>query len=354
MASFSTAVALLRFRIAPRVLRGWSISVPPGGVASSKPIAERLVQDPSAVFVHGERADTGDMGIKLDAPVGQLADHQVSESTRDPCARAAGVDHAPVPVAGLAHVPTVAPKWNKCDPLSVDSRGTTQQATTGDVMAERADFAAQLARRRADAGLSLAELAAQAHVNRGYLHHVEHGRRWPTETVVRALDTALDADGTLIATWEAADQMPRAGTDDDQPTELLELAARTQASDVSRTTLDLLDTRVDTMARAYTRLPPAELLRDVRAAARQIGRLLDGRSTLGQRRRLLVAGGWTALSQPRCTSTLASVPRPVAREPSPDHWAGKPSTGRSARGALKWIHGPRWSTGTGAGPRPVP
>lgn len=60
---------------------------------------------------------------------------------------------------------------------------------------ERADFAAQLAGKRAAAKLSLADLAAQAHVHRGYLHNVEHGRRWPGETVTGALDAALDAEG---------------------------------------------------------------------------------------------------------------------------------------------------------------
>lgn len=160
---------------------------------------------------------------------------------------------------------------------------------------ERADFAAQLAGKRAAAKLSLADLAAQAHVHRGYLHNVEHGRRWPGETVARALDAALDAEGMLLATWDAANRVPRTCHTDGQATELLELAARAEASDVGSTTLDLLDLRVDELARAYTRAPPAELLRDVRTSARQVGSLLDGRATLSQRRRLLVAAGWLTL-----------------------------------------------------------
>ncbi len=132
---------------------------------------------------------------------------------------------------------------------------------------KRADFAAELARRRAHADLSLADLANRAHLHRGYAGNIEHGHRWPTETVARA----LDADGTLLATWEAADRVPHVrGTRDnnEQPTELPELAARAQASNVGATTLNLLDLSVDRMARAYTRTPPAELLRDVRASAR--------------------------------------------------------------------------------------
>lgn len=66
----------------------------------------------------------------------------------------------------------------------------------------REAFAAELRRRRADAGASLADVA---HVARGYVHHIEHGHRWPTAGVARALDTALAADGALAATWATAD-----------------------------------------------------------------------------------------------------------------------------------------------------
>ncbi|MGH4001970.1 MAG: helix-turn-helix domain-containing protein [Pseudonocardiaceae bacterium] len=162
---------------------------------------------------------------------------------------------------------------------------------------ERADFAAELARLRADSGLSLADVAGRAHVHRAHVHRLERGERWPSRPIVQALDAALAADEALLARWEAANHAPRvsATSTDERPTELLELAARAETSDVSSTTLDLLDLRVDQHARAYTREPPAQLLRDVRASARQIGKLLDGRATLAQRRRLLVAAGWVAL-----------------------------------------------------------
>ncbi|PZS38056.1 MAG: hypothetical protein DLM62_15815 [Pseudonocardiales bacterium] len=35
-------------------------------------------------------------------------------------------------------------------------------------------------RLRDRAGLSLGEVAARAHVNRGYVGHIEHGQRWPS------------------------------------------------------------------------------------------------------------------------------------------------------------------------------
>ncbi len=208
-------------------------------------------------------------------------------------------------------------------------------------MAKRADFAAELACRRADAGLSLADLAVRSHVHRGYAHHVEHGRRWPTEIVAHSLDTALGADGALLATWEAANRLPheRATSNGNaQPTELLELAARAEASDVSPTTLDLMDLSVDELARAYTRASPTELLRDVRARTRQIGRLLDGRSTLAQRQRLLTAAGWLALfaatlhvdlGQRRAAGAVRTAARSLGRETGHDEigaWTGEIDT----------------------------
>ncbi len=70
----------------------------------------------------------------------------------------------------------------------------------------RDSFAAELRRARAAAELSLGELACAAHVNRGYVGHVEHGERWPSRSVAAALDAALHADGALLATWEEAGQ----------------------------------------------------------------------------------------------------------------------------------------------------
>jgi transcriptional regulator with XRE-family HTH domain len=52
----------------------------------------------------------------------------------------------------------------------------------------RASFAERLAALRDQAGLSLAAVAATAHVARGYVHHLEHGRRWPTQGVAQALE----------------------------------------------------------------------------------------------------------------------------------------------------------------------
>ncbi len=73
---------------------------------------------------------------------------------------------------------------------------------------QRAGFAAELAARRARAGLSLAQLARAAVVNRGYVGHLEHGQRWPSRTIAAALDDALTAGGALLDTWAAGQPAP--------------------------------------------------------------------------------------------------------------------------------------------------
>jgi hypothetical protein len=92
------------------------------------------------------------------------------------------------------------------------------------------------------------------------------------------------------------------------------------------------------MARAYTRLPPAELLHSVRARARQVGSLLDGRATLVQRRRLLITAGWLALlaatlyvdlGQRRAAGGARMAVRSLGRETGHDEigaWAGELDT----------------------------
>jgi hypothetical protein len=72
------------------------------------------------------------------------------------------------------------------------------------------------------------------------------------------------------------------------------------------------------LARAYATTHPDVLLTEVRRRAAEVSAMLDQRSTLAQRRRLLVAGGWLALLGATCTSTSATVaarPVPGSRRP---------------------------------------
>lgn len=165
----------------------------------------------------------------------------------------------------------------------------------------REQFGAELRRLRDRAGLSLGELAKLAHVNRGYVGHIEHGQRWPSRRIVEALDTALGARRTLLDTWNAAEAsrptLVRVAVEpvDLDELEAVELVRRVAASDLGGETLARLEAATDDLATCYPVTAPDELLDRVRTHLGYVSRLIDARATLGERRRLLVVGGWLAL-----------------------------------------------------------
>jgi transcriptional regulator with XRE-family HTH domain len=131
-------------------------------------------------------------------------------------------------------------------------------------------------------------------------HLVRAVRRWesgahrPSELYRDLLASAYDVPPLVLFGEPAA--TPAAVDDaDDLDVELLELTRRAEASDVGAVVLRAVDLAVTDLARRYTRTPPQELLTQVRRRSRDVVRLLDGRTTLGQRRRLLLAGGWLSL-----------------------------------------------------------
>lgn len=77
--------------------------------------------------------------------------------------------------------------------------------------------------------------------------------------------------------------------------EAIELVRRVEASDAGAGTIEATGRGVDQMARAYTHTAPAELLVGLTAYQGYVARLLDGRATLGQRRRLMSHAGWLSL-----------------------------------------------------------
>ncbi|MBB5082408.1 helix-turn-helix domain-containing protein [Nonomuraea endophytica] len=93
----------------------------------------------------------------------------------------------------------------------------------------------------------------------------------------------------------------------------IELARRAAASDVGRETLERLELAVDDLASAYPRTPPAQLLGRVRRHLEYVGRLLDGKKTLTEHRRLLVTGGWLSLLGATCHIDLRQYPAAAAR-----------------------------------------
>ena len=166
-------------------------------------------------------------------------------------------------------------------------------------------FTVELARLRADRGLSVRELAALAHYSPSHVYDLERGGRRPNPEVARSLDDALQAGGRLAATLRAP-----AG-DDESEIEALELARRIAASDVGDETLHRLEHAADGMAMAYATTPPADLLPRVRRHLGYIGTLIDARKTAAQHRRLLVVGGWFALLRRERHAARLSVLRVV-------------------------------------------
>jgi tetratricopeptide (TPR) repeat protein len=77
--------------------------------------------------------------------------------------------------------------------------------------------------------------------------------------------------------------------------EAMELARRAEASDVGADALASIERAVERLRHATADAPPGPLLPAVRAQRHYLGRLLDGRLTLGQRRRLLAAAGWLSV-----------------------------------------------------------
>lgn len=147
-------------------------------------------------------------------------------------------------------------------------------------------FGARLRVLRAERGLSLRALGQLAHRGKSHLHDLETGAKAPTPETARHLDDVLQAGGTLARLVE---------TPVDHDAEAGELLARVRASDVSAETLVRIEVTVDDLASAYATTRPVDLLPMVRRQLAYVGRLLDGRGTLAQRRRLVVAGGWLAV-----------------------------------------------------------
>ncbi|MEU4565861.1 helix-turn-helix transcriptional regulator [Micromonospora sp. NPDC023956] len=163
--------------------------------------------------------------------------------------------------------------------------GRVPPSYAGSVVVSHVDprFGVRLRALRAERGLSLRALGQLAHRGKSHLHDLETGAKAPTPETARHLDEVLRAGGTLARL---------VGQPVDHDAEADELLARVRASDVSAETLTRIEAGVDDLASAYATTRPVDLLPMVRRHLAYVGRLLDGRGTLAQRRRLIVAGGW--------------------------------------------------------------
>jgi transcriptional regulator with XRE-family HTH domain len=139
-------------------------------------------------------------------------------------------------------------------------------------------------------GVSYRVLAARIFHAKSYVYDLATGRKSPTPEVAKRIDDALDAGGALAALVRVG---PAAAAGDE--IDALELGRRVAASDLSAETLQRLEDAVDELASRYSSTPPDLLLPQVRQHLAYVSRLIEVRKTLGQHRRLLVAGGWLSL-----------------------------------------------------------
>ncbi|MET8364940.1 helix-turn-helix transcriptional regulator [Micromonospora sp. NPDC005194] len=147
-------------------------------------------------------------------------------------------------------------------------------------------FGNTLRQLREQSGLSLRALGQLTHRGKSHLHELEAGSKAPTVETAQHLDQALHANGALV-------RLVRAPVDHEAEAD--ELLRRVAACDVSAETLARIERGVDDLASLYPTTAPVDLLPMVRQHLAYVTRLLGGRVTLAQQRRLVVAGGWLAV-----------------------------------------------------------
>ncbi|MEU1786695.1 helix-turn-helix transcriptional regulator [Streptomyces sparsogenes] len=160
------------------------------------------------------------------------------------------------------------------------------------------------AERRRACGYTQESFAEAMRVDRTTVYRWERGEAAPQphqrpkiaellEIETRELDRLLASGSSAVArvnSWSISHDLA-----DDDEQEAWELARRVEASDVGPQTLKRLECAFDDLATAYPVTPPQELLQRVRRHCSYVARLLDGRKTLAEHRRLLVVGGWLSL-----------------------------------------------------------
>ena len=153
------------------------------------------------------------------------------------------------------------------------------------------DFGRQLRALRAEQGQSLTDLSRLVHYSKGYLSNVELGRKPPSEDMVQACDTAMDAQGDLIAAAQV-DSVARRQT---TPWQTAELLGRIQATDTTTGTLDALHATVSELCCQYAYRDATELRGEVHNWLGELAKLLRKPVGLREHRELLAAAGWLAL-----------------------------------------------------------
>ncbi|MFC8709615.1 helix-turn-helix domain-containing protein [Streptomyces sp. NPDC057197] len=146
------------------------------------------------------------------------------------------------------------------------------------------DFGSEVRTALREQGKSLRGASKELHYDVSYLSRVLNGKQPPSHELTQALNEYLGLSLEVEDSSSHDDEM-----------DAWELARRVQASDVGKATLERLECAFDGLAMAYPKANPEDLLRQVRKHSAYVGKLLDGRKTLSEHRRLLVVGGWLSL-----------------------------------------------------------
>ncbi|MGH3996090.1 MAG: helix-turn-helix domain-containing protein [Pseudonocardiaceae bacterium] len=140
--------------------------------------------------------------------------------------------------------------------------------------------------------LSQDEFAAALGFAKRTVGNAERGAHPPSLALRRALDHALEkASNVQRNRFLDATAAPRIR--ETNPTrESVELLRRTEASDLGTGTLEQLEETVERLGMDYFAVPPVEFREEVLSWRRYVARLLEGRLTLRERRRLYAVAGW--------------------------------------------------------------
>ena len=149
-------------------------------------------------------------------------------------------------------------------------------------------------------GVSGSALSRQVPCDRALISRYLSGKRQPSRKMAARIDEVLAAGGDLVALMSTG--RPAAGITapgdpggfEDEIT-AIEFACRAAASDTGEATVRRLEQAADDLATAYPGTSPAELLGRIRMHLGYVSRLLDGRKSLTEHRRLLVSAGWLSL-----------------------------------------------------------
>jgi len=180
-------------------------------------------------------------------------------------------------------------------------------------------FAERLAELMAERGISGRQLAGLLPCDRSYVSLLVQGKRRPSPEMAAKIDDRLRGGGELAALAVREGDRPAAptsladadGLDDEIAA--LDFGRLTAASDAGEMTVLRLEQAADSLAGDYHRTAPGELLGRIRAHTDYAGRLLGGRSSLAEHRRILVNGGWLSLLAATCLIDLGRTPAAAAQ-----------------------------------------